>query len=51
MRSYYRVDALIMSKARLEGVVLSDAIYNARRPSNIYINGWMVLHVSELETN
>ena len=40
-----------MSKARLEGLVLSGAIYDARRPRNIYINGWMVLHFSELEAN
>ena len=51
MRNYYRTDALVMSKERLEGLVSSGAIYDARRPRNIYINGWMVLHVSELEAN
>lgn len=40
-----------MSKARLEGVVSSGAIYDVRRPRKIYINGWMVLHVGELEAN
>lgn len=51
MRNYYRADALVMSKERLHRLVSSGAIYDARRPRNIYINGWMVLHVSELEAN
>ncbi|WP_390383344.1 hypothetical protein [Alteromonas sp. MTD1] len=51
MRNYYRPDTLVVSKARLGTLVSSGAIYDARRPRNIYINGWMVLHVSELEAN
>lgn len=42
---------MIVSKARLDALVSSGAIYDARRPRNIYINGWMVLHVSELDAN
>lgn len=48
LRNYYRDDDLVLSKVKVSESVASGAIYDARRPRNIYINGWMVLHVSEL---
>ena len=48
LRNYYRVDDLVLSKVKVSELVASGAIYDARRPRNIYINGWMVLHLSEL---
>ena len=48
LRNYYRVDNLVLSKTKVNELVNSGAIYDARRPRNIYINGWMVLHLNEL---
>lgn len=49
LRNYYRVDNLVLNKEQVKKLVSSGAIYDARRPRNIYINGWMVLHINELE--
>jgi len=38
----------VLSKTKVNDLVTSGAIYDARRPRNIYINGWMVLHLNEL---
>lgn len=48
LRNYYRVDNLVLTKVQLDELVATGAIYDARRPRNIYINGWMVLHIKEL---
>ncbi len=48
LRNYYRVDNLVLSKTKVNELVNSGAIYDARRPRNIYINGWMVLHLNDL---
>ena len=48
LRNYYRVDNLVLTKVQLDELVATGAIYDARRPRNIYINGWMVLDVKEL---
>ena len=48
LRNYYRVNNLVLNKEKLNELVASGAIYDARRPRNIYINGWMVLHLNEL---
>ena len=48
LRNYYRVDNLVLNKAKINELAASGAIYDARRPRNIYINGWMVLHLNEL---
>jgi len=39
---------LCLAKKKVNDLVTSGAIYDARRPRNIYINGWMVLHLNEL---
>lgn len=48
LRNYYRVDNLVLDEAQVNKLVSSGAIYDARRPRNIYIGGWMVLHLNEL---
>jgi len=48
LRNYYRVDNLVLNRNKINELVKSGAIYDARRPRNIYINGWMVLHLNEL---
>lgn len=48
LRNYYRVNNLVLSKEQVDDLVSNGAIYDARRPRNIYINGWMVLHTDEL---
>lgn len=49
MRSnFYRVPALSLSKADITDLFNSGVIYDARRPKNIYINGWVVLTLAEL---
>lgn len=50
LRNYYRVDNLVLNKSQVDELVSTGAIYDARRPRNIYINGWMVLHIKELAT-
>ncbi|BFT31570.1 hypothetical protein D210916BOD24_27460 [Alteromonas sp. D210916BOD_24] len=48
LRNYYRVDNLVLNRVQVNELVSNGAIYDARRPRNIYINGWMVLHTNEL---
>ena len=48
LRNYYRVDKLVLNRVQVNELISSGAIYDARRPRNIYINGWMVLHTNEL---
>jgi hypothetical protein len=50
LRNYYRVDNLVLSKEQVDELVSNGAIYDARRPRNIYINGWMVLHINEISS-
>lgn len=48
LRNYYRKDELVLTQEALSSLVSSGAIYDARRPRNIYISGWMVLSLDEL---
>ncbi|WP_416306910.1 hypothetical protein [Neptunicella sp. SCSIO 80796] len=47
-RNYYRADAVELSRQQIEQLFDSGAIYTARRPDNIYIDGWIVLSQREL---
>lgn len=47
LRNYYRKDNLFLSHDQIEALISSGAIYNARRPRNIYISGWIVLPLHE----
>lgn len=47
-RNFYRVPALSLSKKEITHLFNSGVIYDARRPKNIYIDGWVVLTLSEL---
>ena len=46
--NYYRVDPLFLSHEEIDDLWRSNAIYNARRPRSIYIDGWMVMHLHEI---
>lgn len=45
---YYRKDTLELSLEQISELFESHAIYAAVRPRNIYINGWIVMKLSEL---
>ncbi|WP_339721053.1 hypothetical protein [uncultured Paraglaciecola sp.] len=45
---YYRKDTLELNLKQIAELFESDAIYAAVRPRNIYINGWVVMKLSEL---
>jgi hypothetical protein len=47
-KNYYRKDTLELSQAQITQLFESDAIYAAVRPRNIFINGWVVMKLSEL---
>lgn len=47
-RNFYRHGTLTLSKEQIENLFNSGVIYNARRPTNIYIDGWVVLSLAEL---
>ncbi|MDB2331697.1 hypothetical protein N9V74_08340 [Alteromonas sp.] len=51
LRNYYRKDELVLTQDAINAFVRSGAIYNARRPRNIYISGWMVLTLDELRVH
>lgn len=51
LRNYYRKDELVLTQDEINVFVRSGAIYNARRPRNIYISGWMVLTLDELRVH
>ncbi|MBC3765854.1 hypothetical protein [Neptunicella marina] len=42
-RNYYRDKTLELSRAQIDDLFKSGAIYQARRPDNIYIDGWVVI--------
>jgi len=46
--NYYRKDTLELNLAQIAELFESRAIYAAVRPRNIFINGWVVMHQSEL---
>lgn len=48
LRNYFKSDALFLSHSRLKSLIESGDIYNARRPDNIYIGGWVAIPLSEL---
>ena len=45
---YYRKDTLELSLSQVSALFESNAIYAAVRPRNIFINGWVVMKLSEL---
>jgi hypothetical protein len=51
LRNYYRKNELVLTRKAINELVRSGAIYDARRPRNIYISGWMVLSLDELRVN
>lgn len=51
LRNYYRKNKLVLTRKAINELVRSGAIYDARRPRNIYISGWMVLSLDELRVN
>ena len=48
MRNYYRANSITLSYERIDQLVESGAIYNARRPSSVYISGWIVIPEHEI---
>ena len=49
-RNFYRANTLSLSKDKIASLYNSGIIYDARRPRNIYIDGWVVLTLAELNT-
>tara|TARA_R110002153_G_scaffold110189_1_gene251123 strand:+ start:1049 stop:1555 length:507 start_codon:yes stop_codon:yes gene_type:complete len=47
-KNFYRTDTLELSQTHITELFESDAIYAAVRPRNIFINGWVVMKLSEL---
>lgn len=47
-RNYYRKDTLTLTRQDIVRLANTGVIYNARRPDNIYIDGWIVLTEDEL---
>lgn len=50
LRNYYRQNHLRVSREELMSMYNRGVIYDARRPENIYINGWIVINFSEVYT-
>lgn len=48
VKNYYRQAEMTMSFEELRQLHNSGVIYNARRPSNMYIDGWIVIPKSEV---
>ena len=47
-KNFYRKDTMELSLAQISELFESDVIYAAVRPRNIFINGWVVMNLSEL---
>ena len=47
--NYYRQKELVLSHETIDELVNNGTIYAARRPKNIYIDGWIVLTLKELQ--
>ncbi|MGS2719060.1 hypothetical protein [Paraglaciecola aestuariivivens] len=47
-KNFYRKDTIEIPLRDLPKLLASKVIYNAARPNNIYINGWIVMHEREL---
>lgn len=48
LRNYYRKNRLQFSRTELISMYNDGVIYDARRPDNIYISGWIVIKLSEV---
>lgn len=48
LHNYYRQGHIQLSHEQVNQLVESGAIYEARRPRNVYIGGWIVLEQHEL---
>ncbi|MDO6477815.1 hypothetical protein Q4520_20525 [Alteromonas sp. 1_MG-2023] len=51
LRNYYRKNHLQFSRKELSFMYENGIIYDARRPQNIYISGWIVIKLSEVYTD
>mgnify|MGYP003647387885 CR=1 FL=1 len=49
-RDFYRADTLTLSKDKIANLFNSGVIYDARRPRNIYVDGWVVMTLAELNS-
>jgi hypothetical protein len=47
-KNFYRKGTLELSLEQITELFESKAIYAAVRPRNIYINGWVVMRLSDL---
>lgn len=50
-RNFYRPYTLSLSKDKIAHLFNSGVIYDARRPRNIFIDGWVVLTLAELNAD
>lgn len=50
-RNYYRVDTLTMSRTQLIDYYRSGVVYAARRPEQMFIDGWIVIPKEEIMEN
>ena len=48
LKNYYKADNLFLPFNEIDALIESGAIYNARRPQNVYIGGWIVIHEHEI---
>ena len=49
LRNFYRSEPLFLPHSKIDALRASEAIYNARRPRNIYIDGWAVMQAHEVK--
>lgn len=47
-RDFFRAETLTLSKDKVATLYNTGVIYDAQRPRNIYINGWIVMTLAEL---
>jgi hypothetical protein len=50
-RNFYRAYPLSLNKDTIASLYNSGVIYDARRPRNIFIDGWVVLTLAELNSD
>ena len=51
LRNFYRVDRLFLPFDKIASLHQTGVIYAARRPTQIYIDGWMVMYQHEMRVD
>lgn len=48
-RNYFRAEELVLTRQQIDEMVKEGVIYDIARPKTIFIEGWIVMHLADMQ--